>query len=74
MSSGPMTIGTSPASTSRMTLPAIADIMPSTAAANQLAPWSTEMAAPEVAKNPIPTASRMTTNWLSLITTFAKLW
>ena len=52
--------------------PAIADSIPSSAAANQLAPLSTAIAAPEVAKNPMPIASRISTSWLSLITTWAK--
>jgi hypothetical protein len=39
-------------------LPAIADSVPSRAAANQLAPLSTANAAPAVTKNPMPLPGR----------------
>ena len=41
-------------------------------AANQLAPSSTAMAAPEVAKNPIPIASKTSTAVFILITMWAN--
>ncbi len=52
--------------------PAMADSIPSSAAANQLAPLSTAMAAPEVAKKPMPTASSISTSRFILMTARAN--
>ncbi|OMC32202.1 hypothetical protein A5740_13235 [Mycobacterium sp. GA-1841] len=70
-SSGRISNGISRTSTSRMMPPPIAVVIPISTAANQLAPWSTAKAAPEVAKKPMPIASNGSTTRLNRMTCLA---